>query len=195
MKLVKHILLVCGFVILGFISMHALGHEAFAADGAHNWRPVFDQVMRWVNFAILAFLLIKFSRTPIKNFFKSRQKELTREMKALEKEKQDALRQVDENLKLLEESGIRFENLKKRIAAQGEKNKQKIIRDARQESEIMLEGARRKIEYQIIEARNKLKIELIDSAIDIAMERLPKEMTAEDNQKCIDNFLSSANAK
>jgi len=195
LKLVKKTMPVGGLILLGLISLHMLGSEVFAAEGADNWRPIFDGVMRWVNFAILAFLLIKFSRTPIKDFFKSRQKELTSEIKALEKEKQDALREVDENLKLLEESGTRFEKLKEHIAAQGEKNKENIIRAARRESEILLEGSRRKIEYQIIDARNKLKIELIDSAIDIAMKRMPKEVTAEDNQKWIDKFLSSANAK
>ena len=195
MKLVKKTMPVGGIILLGFISLHMLGSEALAAEGADNWRPIFDGIMRWVNFAILAFLLIKFSRTPLKDFFKSRQKELTSEIKALEKEKQDALREVDENLKLLEESGARFEKLKEHIAARGEKNKETIIRTARQESEILLAGAKRKIEYQIIDARNKLKIELIDSAISIAMERLPNEVTAEDNQKWIDTFLSSANAK
>jgi F-type H+-transporting ATPase subunit b len=195
LNLAKKIVTAGGIVLLSFIALHVLGDEAFAAENADNWRPIFDLVMRWVNFVILAFLLIKFSRTPIKDFFKSRRKELTSEIKALEKEKQDALREVDENLKLLEESGTRFEKLKERIAAQGEKNKANIINAARQESEILLEAAKRKIDYQLVEARYKLKLEMIDAAIDIAMKRLPKEVTAEDNQKWIDKFLSGANAK
>ena len=85
-----------------------------------------------------------------------------------------------------------FETLKERIVAQGEKNKQKIIEDAKQESKMLLEGAKQKIDNQIIETRNVLKKELIDSAISIAMQRLPAEMTAEDNQKWVDRFLSSA---
>jgi F-type H+-transporting ATPase subunit b len=195
MKSVKKIILFCGYIILGLIGLHFLGHEAFAADNTDGWRPVFDLVMRWLNFAILAFLLIKFSRTPIKNFFQSRTKELTKQIETLENEKNDALGKVNENLKMLEESNVRFVTLKERIIAQGQKNKQKIIEDAHQESKILLESAKKKIENQIVMAHDALKVELIDSAINIAMERLPKEMTAEDNQKWIDNFLSSANAK
>jgi F-type H+-transporting ATPase subunit b len=139
--------------------------------------------------------LIKYSRVPIKSFFKARREEMVREIETLENEKQAALREIDENLKLLEDSGIRFENLKERIVAQGEKNRQKIIEDAKQESKLLLEGAKQKIDSQIIEARNKLKRELIDSAVAIAMERLPAEISAEDNQKWVDRFLSSAGTK
>jgi F-type H+-transporting ATPase subunit b len=143
----------------------------------------------------LAFLLIKFSRTPIKNFFQSRTEELNKQIEKLENEKNDALEKVNENLKMLEESNVRFETLKERIIGQGQKNKQKIIEDAHQESKILLESAKHKIENQIVMARDALKFELVDSAIALAMERLPKEMTAEDNQIWINNFLSSANVK
>jgi F-type H+-transporting ATPase subunit b len=195
MKSVKKIILFCGYIILGLIGLHLLGHEAFAADNKDGWRPVFDLVMRWLNFAILAFLLTKFSRTPIKNFFQSRKEELTKQIETLENEKNEALEKVNENLKLLEQSGVRFETLKERIIARGQKNKQKIIEDAHQESKILLESAKHKIENQIVEARDALKVELIDSAIALAMQRLPKKITAEDNQKWVDNFLKSASAK
>ena len=192
MKIIKNIMPVIGLITLSLVCLHLFGPEAFAADDADSWRPLFDRIMRWLNFGILAFLLIKFSRVPIKNFFKARKEEMIREIETLENEKQEALREIDENLQLLEDSGIRFETLKERIVAQGEKNKQKIVEDAKQESQRLLEGAKQKIDSQIIEARNKLKKELIDSAIAIAMERLPAEITAEDNQKWVDKFLSSA---
>ena len=195
MKFIKNIMPVIGYIALGLVSLHLLGQEALAADGAESWRPLFDRIMRWLNFVILAFLLIKFSRVPIKTFFKTRKEEMVREIKALEDEKQKALVEIDENLKLLEDSGVRFDTLRERIVAQGEKNKQQIIEDARQESKVLLESAKQKIDNQIMEARNKLKTELIDSAITIAMQRLPAEMTAEDNQKWVDKFLSSASTE
>ena len=195
MKIAKNIIPVSGHVVLSLVCLHLLGLEAIAAEGQDSWRPLFDEIMRWLNFAILAFLLIKFSRVPIKTFFKTRKEEMVSEIKTLENEKQQALREIDENLKLLEDSGERFEALKQRIVAQGEKNKQKIIEDAKQESKALLEGAKQKIDSQIVEARHKLKKELIDSAIAIAIQRLPAEMTAEDNQKWVDKFLTSAGTK
>lgn len=195
MNIAKNIMPVVRYIVLSILCLHFFGLDALAAEGENSWRPLFDEIMRWLNFAILAFLLIKFSRAPIKNFFKTRKEEMVSEIKTLENEKQEALREIEENLKLLEDSGERFETLKERIVAQGEKNKQKIIEDAKQESKALLESAKQKIDSQIVEARNKLKKELIDSAIAIAIERLPAEMTAEDNQKWVDKFLTSASAE
>ena len=96
---------------------------------------------------------------------------------------------------MLEQSGDRFESLKERTMAQGQKNKQKIIADAHQEGKILLKSAKRKIENQINNARNALKVELVDSAIELALERMPKEITPEDNQKWVDDFMRSASAK
>ena len=84
--------------------------------------------------------------------------------------------------------------LKKRIIAQGEKNKQKIIDEAEQESKILLANAKRKINSRIMEARETLKSELIDTAVALAMERLPEKITDEVNQRLIDAFISNAAA-
>ena len=146
MKLVKNFFFSCGYIVPGLMGLHFFGPEAFAADNTENWRPVFDLVLRWVNFGILAFLLIKFTRTPIRDFLQSRKKELSREIEKLENDKEKILQNINENLKALEESGVRFEKLKERIIAQGEKNKQKLIEDAQQESRLLLEGAKQKIE-------------------------------------------------
>jgi F-type H+-transporting ATPase subunit b len=192
LKIKKNIMPVIGYTMLSLVCLHLFRLEAIAAEAEGSWRPVFDEIMRWLNFGILAFVLIKFSRGPIKNFFGARREEMVREIETLENEKQAALQEIDENLKQLEDSGARFEAIKERIVAQGEKNKQKIIEDAKQESKALLEGTRQKIDSQIIEARNKLRKELIDSAIAIAIERLPAEMTAQDNQKWVDIFITNA---
>lgn len=195
MNLVKRFFFLNGYIIIGLLGLHLFGPEALAADNTDGWRPVFDLVMRWVNFGILAFLLIKFTRTPVIDFFQNRKNELSREIEKLEKEKEKMLQNIDENLKMLEESSIRFEELKERIIAQGEKNKQKLIEDAQQESRILMEGAKQKIENRFIMARSAFRSELIDSAIAIAMDRLPNELTSKDNQKWVDDFIASTQSR
>jgi len=195
LKLAKKIFFFCGYIIPGLVGLHFFGPEAFAADNTDSWRPVFDLVMRWANFGILAFLLIKFTRTPLRDFFQSRKKELSREIEKLENEKEKILQDINENLKALEESGVRFEKLKERIIAQGEINKQKIIEDAQQESRILLKGAKQKIENRFIVARNAFRSELIDSAIAIATDRLSKEMTSKDKKKWVDHFVASTQSR
>ena len=58
-----------------------------------------------------------------------------------------------------------------------------------------MEDAKRRVEGQILQAKQRFKSELIESAIDLALERIPQEITEEDNQKYIDQFLASTAAK
>jgi F-type H+-transporting ATPase subunit b len=191
----KKAVTVCGYLVTLFLMLHVLSIEVLAADSSGDWRPVFDLVMRWVNFLILAFLLIKFSRVPIKSFLAGKKEDIAREIEELEADKDQMLRKIDENRKQIENSQERLSQLKKTIIAQGEKNKIKIIADAERESKILLESAKQKIESRISDAREVLKAELIDDAIALAAKKLPETITDQDNQKFIDAFLASAASK
>ena len=185
----------CGHIITCFAMLHLSVFEVMAAEGPGDWRPLFDQVMRWFNFLLLAFLLIKFSRAPIKKFLEGQKQDIADEIDGLEAEKEEILGQIVESKNQLENSQKRLAELKKTIIAQGEKNRQKIIEDAQQESQMMLTSAKLKIDSRITEARQVLKSELVDSAFDLAIKQLPGKITDEDNQKFIDAFMSRAVSK
>jgi F-type H+-transporting ATPase subunit b len=188
-------LLIASWFLTGLIMLHLSAFEVLAADNSGDWRPLFDLVMRWVNFLILAFLLIKFSRAPIKKFFDGKKQDIADEIEGLEADKEEMLRQIEESKKQLENSQDRLSELKKRIIAEGEKNQQKIIEEAEQESKIMLKSAQQKINSRIVKARQELKSELIDAAIALATKLLPEKITEGDNQKFLDAFMSSASLK
>jgi F-type H+-transporting ATPase subunit b len=178
--------------MFSLVVLHLVSLEAQAADSAGDWRPVFDLVMRWVNFLILAFLLVKFSRAPVKNFLDGKKEEIAREIEELESEKEQMLLKIDENREQIENSKERLSRLKETIIEQGEKNKLKIIEDAERESKILLESAEQKISSRIAETRETLKAELVDEAISLAMGKLPELITEQDNQKLINTFIQSA---
>lgn len=195
MKRAKKIAGVCFFVLAGMIGFHLLGKEALAAENTASWRPAFDLVLRWLNFGIIVFILVKYAKTPLKNFLLSRREELAREIRGIEEEKEKAHAKIQEATRMLEESEVRFNKIKDRIVREGEKKKQAIIEDAQQESQILLESAKNKIENQLLVAKNKLKSELVDLAISLALERLPGEITADDDRKLTHQFLAGASAK
>ena len=175
--------------------LHLSSFEVLAADNPGDWRPIFDLVMRWINFLILAFLIIKFSRVPIKKFLAGKKQDIADEIGGLEAEKEEMLRQIGDCKNQFENSQNRLSNLKKRIVAQGEKNRQIIIETAEQESKILLQSAQQKINSRIVEARQELKSELVDAAIALAIKLLPEKISEADNQKFIDAFMSSASSK
>ena len=169
--------------------------DAQAAESAKSWRSTFDLVMRWLNFVIIAIVLVKFGRKPIKDFLANRREEIDYKIKKFEQQKKAAEEKIEETTKMLEDSRDRLEKIKKRIVEDGEKKKQHIIAEAQHESRILLDGTQRKIENQIVEARNLIRSELIESAIELAEIRLPAEITAADQQKLFDHFMESAAGK
>jgi F-type H+-transporting ATPase subunit b len=195
MKGVKKLAGICCFIFAVVIGIHLLGTEASAADNSGNWRPVFDLVMRWFNFGIIVFILVKYARTPIKDFLLSRREEVAREIEEIEEKKEAVNQKIQDTTRMLDESEVRFAGIKERIIKEGETNKQKLIEDAQQESKILLASTMKKVEAQLLDAKRALKAELVDTAISLAMKRLPDEITTEDNRIFTNQFLASASAK
>jgi F-type H+-transporting ATPase subunit b len=195
MKGVKKLAEICGFISAVVIGIHLLGAEASAADNSGSWRPVFDLVMRWLNFGIIVFILVKYARTPIKDFLLSRREEVAREIEKIEEKKEEANKKIQDAARMLNDSEVRFARIKERIIQEGETIKQKLIEDAQQESKILLESTKKKIETQLLDAKRAFKSELVDTAISLAMKRIPDEITASDNQELTAQFLAGASAK
>ena len=195
MKHRKPIVLFWYCLSLVLIAIFLSGPDALAAGNNENWRSTFDLVMRWVNFAIIAVLLVKFTKTPIKNFLSDRKLQIEQKIEAYEQQKETLEQEIIENQNMLADSMIRFEKIKQTIIEEGERKKQQIIEDARQESSILLAATQHKIEHQIREARNAIRSEMIETAIALAEKRLPAEITAADEHKLTDLFLASAEGK
>jgi F-type H+-transporting ATPase subunit b len=174
------------------MTVHLSGTEVLATENNGNWRPTYDLIMKWVNFGILVFVLVKFAGGPIKEFLEGRKEELALEIKKVESDKDKVLEKIKEAMQTLDESHVRFEKLKERILEQGEREKQKIIESAHQQSQIMLESAKRKIDSRIQQARKTIRMEMVDVAIALASEKIPEKITEEDSNKFIDAFLTAA---
>lgn len=178
--------------VLGGVLVLLLSDAALAAEGGQTWRPTYDLIMRWVNFAILFFVLFKFGRKPIMAFLRGQRDEIAGEFSKVEAQKDKMLARLQEAKQALEESEVRLPELKARLIEQGERRKMELIEEARQQSRLVLQGARHKIEYQVLRARKKLSTELLDLAVEEAIKRLPSIMTAEDDQRQVEKYLAAA---
>ena len=160
-------------------------------DAASRWRPTYDLVMKWLNFGIMVFVAIKFGKDPIRAFLHGRKESLAEKIQSFEEKNQILGARIQETQKALENSYARFEQIKKKIIVEGEKKKKKIIDQARQESEMMFRQTKLQIQNQILHARQQLLSELLEGAIDRAIEKLPREITLEDNRKLVNQYLDT----
>ena len=190
MRCVNKIILISCCILAGLLSLHVLGYDAVAAEKGSSWRPTYDLILRWINFGIIVFLAVKYGKTPIMNFLRGQKEKLAQEIKRLEDKKQGITADIEETLKTIDESEVRFAELKERIVRQGEQKKDAIIQTSQTQSKTMIEDAKRRIDTHFIQAKNTFRAEMIDMAIDLAMERFPKEITAEDNEKLTVEYLT-----
>ncbi|MBC8391069.1 MAG: ATP synthase F0 subunit B [Deltaproteobacteria bacterium] len=190
MKRLKTIVTLIIFVIIAGFSLQSFAAEAVAGDTAHSWRPTYDLVMRWLNFIILVFLLIKFGKNPLMNLLRQRKGELQREINRAEEQKNKAQARVKETRKLLDESVVRLEDRKEKIIKLGENRKQEIIRDGQRASKLLLQEAKRRIDAQVLSAKKTFRAEMIDEAMKIVFKRLPPQISDEDNQKLLNQYFA-----
>jgi len=195
MKYVRKTVWMFVWLMVLVFSLHFFGYETFAAEKTTKWRPTYDLILRWINFGIIAFIFYKYAKTPLMNFLRGQKEKLAEEIKKLEDKKEDIANKVKETQKSLDASEVRFADLKERIIQQGDRKKQEIIESAKSHSRIILEGANQKIDSYLLASKNTFKAELIDAAIELTKERLPKEITDEDNERFIVQYLSSASTE
>ena len=153
------------------------------------WRPTYDTVMMWVNFFILAGIILKYAREPIKNFLKQKKAEVVAELDELEAEKARILGDIKSADAQALQNKQRLKEMKERLIAQGEIKKGQIIEQAKQQSAIMIEATRKKMENRIVQAHNTLKMELADMAFEQALKQLPGIIDDQDNQRLLDRYM------
>lgn len=178
-----------------FTCLHLFGGEALAEDGGGDWRKSYDLVMLWVNFGILAFVVVKFGKNPLMSFLRMQRDEVAAEISDLENEKALVTESINEARKTLAESDARFAELKEMIIRMGEKRRQDLIDGAEQESQFMMSMAEQKVGGYILAAKKTFKEKLIDASVNLAMSRLPDQINEEDNQRMVNQYLSTVARK
>ncbi|RJQ61905.1 MAG: hypothetical protein C4530_05665 [Desulfobacteraceae bacterium] len=179
----------CCIVAFGFAG------SALAAGEASSWRETYDWVMRWINFFILAALIVKFAKTPLRDFISVHREKLVRDLKKKEEEKERAIQEINLVFEQTRTSRTRLEELRNRIIEQGKKKRQELIDEARQESRYKMTSVRERIAHQILNAELRVKADLVESAFEHVWQRLPGVITEDDNQRLVGQFLSDTESR
>ena len=180
------------FLVLGVLGLIAvLGTDAFAAQKTSEGRKLYNTIMLFVNFGILAFLFIKYARKPLVNFLKGESSKIAEDLDSIDeqlKKARSALSIEEEKFSGTEE---RMQKIKADIIELGHSEKEKIIENAKQTADKMIEDTKRKSEYKLETAKKALGIEVMDIAVSIAREKIQKEITRADDEALFNQFLSN----
>ncbi|MBM7585261.1 F-type H+-transporting ATPase subunit b [Bacillus pakistanensis] len=151
-----------------------------------------DILFQLVMFIILLALLKKFAWGPLMGIMKQREEHIASEIESAEKSRVEANNLVEEQRQLLkearQEAQVMIENSKKHGAEQREE----ILVTARAEAERLKESAKREIETQKEQAVTALREQVASLSVLIASKVIEKELSVEDQQKLISDYIQEA---
>jgi len=169
---------------------------ALAAEEGHQegWGWI-ETIGRWVNLLILFGVIIYFVRTPARKFFAGRATSITDDIRssaqAYEKARSEraALEERVANIDR-ELSSIREEAEK-----QADLDRERVREQARKDADRLLENARREIENVTRAAQKELKEYAAELAVDLAANRISREIKPQDERKVVDRFFVTLTEK
>lgn len=154
----------------------------------------FDQfiwtfIFHIINTIILYFILRRFLFKPVKNFLDEREKRIKRQFEEIDERQLEVQRLQAEYEDKLEQARVEAATIIEQANQLANEHKTAAMEQVKKQLDSMLEQGRRKIEFEKRQAFDLLKSDTAKIAVEIASKILEKNITVEDNQKIIEEFL------
>jgi len=162
--------------------------SCYAAEGP-SWRPIYENIMKWVNFGILAFILYKYGKGPVKKFIRDQIKAIEEQLSSLESQLKAESLKLEAETKKLEQLESYLEELKARIIELGQREKEAITAEAQKLANTIIQRAEAEANALILKAKAQIKEQLVDRAISLCEAELKKALTINDQLYFFDSFL------
>jgi len=176
-------------VVSAAVLLSFLPGEILAAEEVSQGRKIYDTIMRWVNFGILAFLFLKFGKPALMNFLNGEQKRIQRILQEIEKDLNLSKMRVKEESRKLDEIGESLEKVRGEIIQMGQREKERILKDAQRMADQMIEDTQKESGIKLDAAIQQLNDSIVDKAVSIAQEKLQKAFTAQDDENTVQGFI------
>lgn len=181
-------------VALGVLLFCALSYASGGGGGEHaaaqESGKLLDLLYRFINFALLVIILVVVvKKTSIKDLLANRREEIRRKLEELQKGRDDAESRHQELEKKLKEFEKERVELIEQFREEGLKEKERIVAEAKERARQIVEQAGLTIEYELKSAKEKLGREVMALAAQKAEEIISTEMTDEDQDRLVDEFI------
>ncbi|PKN34861.1 MAG: hypothetical protein CVU61_05710 [Deltaproteobacteria bacterium HGW-Deltaproteobacteria-19] len=186
-------LALAGLLILVWApALLAAGGGEHGEGGGANMKEFMFKV---INFSILVGLLWWLLAKKIKEFFVGRRASILSEIDDTEAEKAEARKKFDEYSSRLTKMTDEISGIAEIIKAQGQAEKEKIIADAKKAAEKMQEDTKARMEQEFQKGSAALRLEAAKLAVEMAEEILKKNITAQDHNDMVRDYLDKVVTK
>ena len=184
------LLSVSAFVIFPTLSF-AQEHAAEAEHAAPHSVTDMILAMGWplANFAIFVGVLYYFFNQPLRDYLASRSSTIRKDLVEAAELKAAATAQLAAIEQKLQALPGELEALRKRGASEIAAEEQRIAAAASADRDRLLEQTRREIDLQVRLAKRALLEHAADLSVQLATERIKKEVTPADQDRLVDRYL------
>ena len=170
-----------------FLSDHVFAAEEMTMTMG---RRIWNNIMLWVNFGILVFLFLKFGKKPLMDYLRGVRDKIGEEIATLKGRYNAARSKTEKEREKLRDIERQLDELQKGIIELGNREKQEIIEQGRVSAEKMIKDAENYSRHKLSLARQALSQEMMNIAVSMVSEKLINELSDDDDDKLIDQFIS-----
>jgi F-type H+-transporting ATPase subunit b len=165
--------------------------DTLAQEGPTKGRKIWNSIMLWVNFGILAFLFIKYAKKPLMNFLYGEREKLSKKIDEIEEQVKKAKSAMEVEAEKLKKMDANIDEIRRYIIDIGQREKSGNIEKAKVTANQMIEDAQKETQYKLEAAKKRFGEEMLDIAVSLAVEELKKGISREDNEKLIEQFSTA----
>lgn len=170
------------------------GQEAHQAEGEHHDQSIGGMIkaMGWpvANFIVFLGVLYYFGNKPIAEYLATRSSTIRKDLVEAAELKATATAQLATIEQKLQALPGEINALRSRGAEDIKAEEQRIAAAAAAERERLLEQTRREIDLQVRIAKKEILEHAADLSVQLATERIKKDVTPEDQARLVDRYLT-----
>ncbi len=173
--------------MLIFSPLAMASSDAHASTDYKTWKDI--DTWKVVNFAVLAIAVFVLVRKPAANALAGRIEDIQKELDDLEARRKAAAAEVDEVNKRLENLEAEAAKVVEGYVAQGEAARDKILAEAKKAADRLSDQAQRHMEHEIEDAKKRLRADILDRAIEMGEQLIAKNITEQDQDRLVGEYL------
>jgi F-type H+-transporting ATPase subunit b len=178
--------------LAGNLMFAAIAFAEEAAHGGHEETMTFmgDWLPRLVNFAIIASVVVYFSRKPIRDFFANRTAEIAKAMQDSNDARERAVAALADLERKIKEMEAETGRMVADAQARGEKDKKALVEEGRKVAQDVEAQVKQGIDTELHKAKSALAAEASLLALDLAEGRIKQKINTQDHERIVKEYIT-----
>ncbi|HJV37041.1 ATP synthase F0 subunit B [Geomonas sp.] len=182
--------LVLGLAAIGFAEEAKEAGEA-AHEAGHHAAQMKDFMWRCIDFAALVVIAVwALKKADVKGSLAARREGIERALQEAEAAKAAAEKKFQEYSVRLDQANQEIETISANMKKEGELEKERIVAEAQEAAKRIKAQAETAAEQEVLKAKNELRAEAAKLAVEIAEQKIVKNIAKGDQDKLVGDYIS-----